>query len=670
MQLLSITLYHADGRTRSVDFRPGELNIITGQSQTGKSALLTIVEYCLGRDTMLVPVGPIADTVAWYAALWQLDHGRAFVARPAPARGKASTSLAMLEFGVDLLPPPLSQLKVNTDSRSLREQLGRRIGIEENFTEPGPGSLRQPLEANIGHAALLCLQGQNEIANATAMFHRQGEQGIDQALRDTIPYFLGAVPRDQALKRAQLRDAKRTMARLAGELDRAELIAQTIDVELGALLAEARAVGLVDDREVSDRSELVRVLQGARTARPTVRTGDVLADQDRRLELERRRDQIRAQLRRVMDERALLLAESTAAGGFETALGQQQSRLTALNLLPDFQPTGNAAEVDSNTTRGDSPVAHDNQTALDVEACPVCGQHLDEPDPTARALSTSLADLRAQVGDIAGARPAQRRAIQELDTSAQRLRAELGVAQGALEDLMRGDRVSENTAADTRDFTRGRIDATLSRATLTDDVQLEVLRQQRARARASVEALEAELDDDNDREQLTSRLFAVGRDMSAYAERLNLEHSADGVRLDLARLTVVTDTPTGPVPLSRIGSAANWVGYHLVAHLALHRYLTTQNRPVPRLLILDQPTQAHYPSESDNVSGEPEADADRIAVRAMFELMRDVVQELAPDFQVIVCDHADLPEQWFQDAVRRRWRGGEKLIPAAWFTAQ
>lgn len=147
-------------------------------------------------------------------------------------------------------------------------------------------------------------------------------------------------------------------------------------------------------------------------------------------------------------------------------------------------------------------------------------------------------------------------------------------------------------------------------------------------------------------------------------------HSADGVRLDLARLTIVTDTPTGPVPLSRIGSAANWVGYHLVAHLALHRYLATQNRPVPRLLMLDQPTQAHYPFESDNVSGEPEADADRIAARAMFELMRDVVQGLAPDFQVIVCDHADLPEQRFQDAVRCRWRGGEKLIPAGWFTAQ
>ncbi|MEJ7706167.1 MAG: DUF3732 domain-containing protein [Nocardioidaceae bacterium] len=198
---------------------------------------------------------------------------------------------------------------------------------------------------------------------------------------------------------------------------------------------------------------------------------------------------------------------------------------------------------------------------------------------------------------------------------------------------------------------------------------MEVVRQQLEQIRSTVAALESELDDDSRREQLTSRLVAVGRDIRSYAERLELEHSAEDVRLDLARLTVVADTDTGPAPLTRIGSAKNWVGYHLATHLALHRYFTRQERPVPRFLMLDQPTQAHYPSENDNESGLPEEDADRIAVRAMFELMRDVVAELAPDFQVIVCDHADLPEPWFEQAVRERWRHGVKLIPTDWLEA-
>jgi hypothetical protein len=64
--------------------------------------------------------------------------------------------------------------------------------------------------------------------------------------------------------------------------------------------------------------------------------------------------------------------------------------------------------------------------------------------------------------------------------------------------------------------------------------------------------------------------------------------------------------------------------------------------------------------------GVPEGENDRAAVRRMFGLMRDVVQELAPGLQIIVCDHANLPEEWFQDSVRHNWRDGRKLIPDEW----
>ena len=79
--------------------------------------------------------------------------------------------------------------------------------------------------------------------------------------------------------------------------------------------------------------------------------------------------------------------------------------------------------------------------------------------------------------------------------------------------------------------------------------------------------------------------------------------------------------------------------------------------------MLDQPTQAYYPSDREQEAGVFEAETDRDAVRRLFLLMRDVVEELAPDFQVIVCDHANLDEPWFQDAVRHNWRGGTKLSP-------
>jgi hypothetical protein len=646
VQLLEIVLYGADGRQRSVEFFPGRLNIVTGESQTGKSALLTIVDYCLGRDDFRFPAGPINDTVVWYATIWQLDgSARAFVARPKPATGRRSSTQAMVEFGGDeLAAPALADLVANVDTRSLREQLGYRIGIAENETEPGEWAMRSAVEAGLGHAALFCFQAQDEIANQNQLFHRQGEQGVAQALRDTLPYFLGAVAEDQSLKLAHLRDARRRLARVTVELRNAEVAAATVDVELETAATEARVVGLADIAGNLPRNELLAEL---RIAREAARTEPSLADpavQERRIQLEDDVAASRNELRRVMADRRLLLEDRSAATPYAEALHQHAGRLTSLDLLGLVDEPGSS------------------------EACPACGQGLSQPDPTVDNLRASFTAISTNIEDLAAAAPRRQQAITALDSRSAELREKLTAGEAALAALRAADAVTEdsNSLAAVRDFTRGRIDAILTRAVSTDDGELVRLQSRVSGLTAEVDALEAELDADEQREQLTSRLVAISRDMTRYANDLDLEHAGENVRLDVARLTVVSDTPSGPTPLYQIGSAANWIGYHLATHLALHRFFVTQDRPVPRLLMLDQPSQAYYPSEASQHSGLPESDTDRQAVSAMFALIRDVVAELAPEMQVIVSDHANLTEDWFAAEVRHNWRDGQKLIPENW----
>jgi hypothetical protein len=448
VQLLSITLYGHDGRQRAVEFRTGALNIVTGDPRTGKSALLTIVEYCQGRDSMRVPAGPIADTVAWYGALWQLEPGaRAFAARPAPSAGRASTQRAMLEFGGDdLVPPDFKRLDVNSDSDSLREQLGRRIGIAENSAEPAPGSLRPSLEANLGHATWLCLQGQNEIADSDQLFHRQGEPGIDQALKDTLPYFLGAVPSDQAIKRARLRDAQRNLQRAESALRSAERSAATGDVTLRSLLAEARAVGLLPAGETGNeqgedlsRRQVVEALLVARNAPPpAISSGDGdMESHDRRRILQQDRDALRTSLKAVLADRDLLLDQRDGESAYTGAVALHTGRLTSLELLPGEDEVGDA----SSTT----------------EHCPACGQHMEEPDSTAEGLRSSLTRLRSELAELRAAPPTRRAALQELDERATQLRDELAAVESALGALRGGQdatgEVEGSRAA--QDFTRG-----------------------------------------------------------------------------------------------------------------------------------------------------------------------------------------------------------------------
>jgi hypothetical protein len=84
MQIKAIILYGKNGKVRVVPFRLNDVNIITGKSGTGKTALADIIDYCLGRNTCNVALGVIRDTVAWYALHLQFPEVQALVARRNP----------------------------------------------------------------------------------------------------------------------------------------------------------------------------------------------------------------------------------------------------------------------------------------------------------------------------------------------------------------------------------------------------------------------------------------------------------------------------------------------------------------------------------------------------------------------------------------------------------
>ncbi len=196
----------------------------------------------------------------------------------------------------------------------------------------------------------------------------------------------------------------------------------------------------------------------------------------------------------------------------------------------------------------------------------------------------------------------------------------------------------------------------------TSGLQLEIKRLQ-----SSVESLESEISNESIQEKTDSILSIISHDMSEWARELRLEHSEFPLRLDLRKLLVVADTAYGPIAMDKMGSGENWVGYHLIAHLALHNWFIARNRPVPRFLFIDQPSQVYFSPDKDLdwLSGDVR-DEDREAVKRMFKLAFSVVNKLIPNFQVIITDHADINEEWFQDSVIERWRKGVKLVPVEW----
>lgn len=644
MQIKEIVLYNAAGDTRRLPFRIGAVNIISGSSKTGKSALIDIVEYCLGREDYSVPVGAIREAVEWFGLLLQFPGTECFVARREPGRGRKSNSEVYFELGTQISIPTLADLVPNTNAEALIGLLSELSGIAPNQHEPPPGTSRLALEASLKHALFLVFQRQDEIAKRTLLFHRQDEDFIPQAIKDTIPYFLGAVPDDRlavrhALRRERvlLRDLERQQRELealrGGGLPRAL-----------SLLAEAENVGLLTRHTRPDSlAESVTLLRSIAASVTEVEggragVGDALArSREERQDLSQRYQRVRAQIDSV---RSLQHARS----GYVNEATAQRDRLSALELFDD-PPEG-------------------------LPRCPVCDSQLEHQTPDASALRESLHDLTAQLSQVQAVQPRLQEYIGTLDEEASRLQSALRDNQRVINALVAQDRSLQERRDlhERQSYVLGRVSVYLENVP-SDEVQPEDLSDAIAAARARVDAIERELRDEKVQEILDSIMNVIGRQMSSWAERLELEHARYPLRIDLSQLMVVADTETGPVPMSKMGSGENWVGYHIIAHLALHRHFVQMNRPVPRFLFFDQPTQVYYPPERD-ADGRLDIlkDEDRAAVQRMFALILDVAAELAPNLQIVITDHADIDDDRFQQSVIARWRGGEKLVPQEWLT--
>ena len=55
-----IIIFNENGKSRDIEFEDG-LNIITGDSKTGKSAIIEIIDYCLFSSRSSIPKGKITD---------------------------------------------------------------------------------------------------------------------------------------------------------------------------------------------------------------------------------------------------------------------------------------------------------------------------------------------------------------------------------------------------------------------------------------------------------------------------------------------------------------------------------------------------------------------------------------------------------------------------------
>ena len=90
----------------------------TSDSKTGKTAIIDIVDYCLGSGDFRVAEGVVRECVWWYAVRYQLKQGQILVARPNPIKYARSASDVYFLQGDIVAIPVFAELKgnINTDT--------------------------------------------------------------------------------------------------------------------------------------------------------------------------------------------------------------------------------------------------------------------------------------------------------------------------------------------------------------------------------------------------------------------------------------------------------------------------------------------------------------------------------------------------------------------------
>jgi hypothetical protein len=520
----------------------------------------------------------------------------------------------------------------------IEEVLTKRLGISENINIPPENQSRQPLSANIRHALYYCFQNQDEIASPKNLFHRQQEDFVTLAIRDTMPYFLGVVNEENLALESERTRLRRELTIEKRRLDESLSLRGGGASRAISLFSESKEVGLLPKDEVVDFDDydaVKSVLESVDTWQPA--PVDTVG-MDRLSYLQSELSDCESELQNLnieIDEAKLF---SGASNSFEDAAKHQVIRLSSIGLFEQIDFTPNH--------------------------CPFCSSEFGENQiPNVESVKTAITNLNKEIEGIEKERPKIREYLDILEEKRQGLREKIQsirfAIDGVYEQNQSAKRHQDLTARRARVV--GRISLWLESINVSDNYEgkQETIR----RLENRLDELDKLLNRDDLQERLMSALNRIAVDMSLWAKELKLEHGEHPYRLDMGKVTVMVDKPDRPIPLRQLGSGANWVGVHLVTYFALHKFFIEANRPVPNFLFIDQPSQVYFPSEREGHG------QDWDMIRDLYNFIFERVSNLNNRLQVIIVDHANIEDIKFSKAVNEDWHNDDdNLIPVDWYT--
>ena len=118
---------------RRVQFLPNKINIITGASRTGKSAIIPIIDYCLGATKCTIPVDTIRNACSWFGVLFSLDDEEILLCRREPGNQVATGDMYILRDKEITIP---DKIETNTTVNEVKNVLNELFSMSFLDVDP------------------------------------------------------------------------------------------------------------------------------------------------------------------------------------------------------------------------------------------------------------------------------------------------------------------------------------------------------------------------------------------------------------------------------------------------------------------------------------------------------------------------------------------------------
>lgn len=629
---------------KEIALNENSVNVISGDSRTGKSAIIPIIDYCLASGECYIPTQTIRDACSWFGVVVKLEKNKVLLARREPGAQK-STSDMMLIQGEKIEIPDIPEK--NSNCQVVKRFLDEYAKLSFLETEDNYYSSRPAFRDLMS----FCFQPQNVVANANILFYKTDKTEHRNKLINIFPYVLGAVTPEVLSARQELMDLQRKLKKR--ERDYKKICELTIqwENEIKAWISVAVELGLLEENSKNMRFEaqmrLLQELVKDNTEEKVIRGNAIIKSSEEMVKLREKENELAIELTKYKNRYIEMTQLMKSVSEYRDALSIQVERLNITEWL--------------------------DERAKREHICPICQQKCSDNIQRNMYLSR-LEDNRKKKKQMEEIPAAFEREYDMVKGQIQKLTDELAAAQRRI-------RIEENKhlrEADEHNPNRYTLDgisrflgkieyASQTIASLEADGELngEILK-----LRERIDKLKKIADEVVIKRKIENAITKISEKQMELLKLMDTERPDNSFRLDYKNLTIEIDGEDDRKDyLWEIGSGSNWLAYHVSTILGLQEFFSTFQSSVPNFVVFDQPSQVYFPHGATDDSQVREwKDLDREAVKSIFITMTQSIANVNNNMQILVLEHADASIYGDVKGVNEVcvWRNGEKLIPAEW----